>query len=115
MQQQNARQVSSFGSFNPRFGHFASELSKPADWDQLLVTLRLTDTQALEAVKSDEAVGRELQDFVLRFSRHQFVPEAVMNVVFRRRKERRWIPPSEIRGIARIDSSDVEATSGGER
>ncbi len=110
MQPKNARRVTSFGNFNPRAGSFASELPKPADWDQLLVTLRLTEAQALEAIQSDEAVGQQLQDFVLRFCRHQFVPEAVINAAFRRRKGKRRVLPSAIRGTT--ISPDVAAVTG---
>ena len=114
MGRQNVRQVFWIGKTTSSLGLFTPVLPKPADWDRLLAKLSLNDAQALEAIKSDEAIGQQLQDFVLRFCRQQFVPEAVIDIVFRRRKEKRSALPTVSRATT-LNSDAAAATSGGQR
>jgi hypothetical protein len=65
-------------------GAFRLEAPKPAEWDQLLTALGLTDAQALEAVNSDGETGEQLRKFVLTGFRQYFVPEVVIKAVRRR-------------------------------
>ena|SRR5579863_771194 len=86
---QNARPVSFIGGVWPRQnqGAFEWELPKPAEWDQLLTRLGLNDSQALDAIKSDGEKGEQLRNFVLTFFRQYFIPEAVLTIARRHRRE----------------------------
>ena len=71
------RSSSPFGNANS----FKFEAPQAAEWDQLLTNLALTDSEALEAVKTEGEKGERLRNFVLRFFRDHFVPEAAINAV----------------------------------
>lgn len=105
MHDQNARPASYFLGVWPgqNPGAFRRELPRPTEWDQLLAKLGLNDSQALGAIKSGGKEGEQLRNFVLKFSRESFVPEAVIRAVVRYRKENQ---PSV---------SLVEATTSGEQ
>lgn len=94
MNNQNAQHVNSFEGAAPgkNLGNFKPEIAVPAEWDQLLTRLALNDSQALEAIKSDREDGEQLREFVLRFLGHHFVPEAVIEAVRHRPKEKRQHP-----------------------
>jgi hypothetical protein len=66
------------------------ELPEVTEWDQLLAKLGLSDSQALDAVKSEGEEGEQLRSFVLRFFKHCFVPEVVIDAVCHRRKKNRF-------------------------
>lgn len=72
-------------------GPFSLELPEIAEWDQLLVKLGLSDSQALDAVKSEGEEGEQLRRFVLRFFKQFFVPEAVIKAVSHRLKKNRLV------------------------
>jgi len=85
--EQNARRAFHFG--NATLGPFRPELPQPTKWAQLLVKLDLNDSQALEAIRSDGERGEQIRKFVLRSLRLHFVPEPVIEAMYRRRREKR--------------------------
>jgi hypothetical protein len=70
------------------------EFTKPAEWDQLLARLGLSDSQALEAIESGGETGEQLRKFALKAFRFCFVPEAVIHAVRRTRANTHAIPLS---------------------
>lgn len=108
----NARQAFHLGAVGPRqnMGPFREELPKPAEWDQLLAKLALSDSQALEAVKSDGEASEQLRVFVSRFFGHYFVPEDVIKAV-RHRKEKHLAVSLASRPAA-INSNAIATTCG---
>lgn len=90
---------------------FTAEVPKPAEWDQLLTKLGLDDSQALSAIKSEGNVGKQLRDFVLRFFRQCFVPEAVIRAVRRSRNGNEFAVLSASEPTE-IDSNSLAMASG---
>ena len=82
-QQQNVQYFNSMarGWREQNLDSFKPELPQLAEWDQLLGKLGLNDSQALDAVKSNEDAGQQLRRFVSRVFRHNFVPEVVLEAV----------------------------------
>jgi hypothetical protein len=90
MHDENAPRINYFGGVRPTqtLGPFRLEMPVPPEWDQLLAKLTLSDSQALEAVKSDGEQGERLRKFVFKSFTHHFVPEEVIKAASRRRKEK---------------------------
>jgi hypothetical protein len=93
MDHMNTRRVrySRGGLPGQNLGSFRLELPELAEWDQLLAKLGLSDSQALDAVKSEGEEGEQLRRFVLRFFRQFFIPEAVIKAVSRRLTKNRLV------------------------
>jgi len=85
-------------------------MPKSTEWDQLLAKLALSDSQALEVVKSDGEGGEQLRKFVSRFLGHYFVPEDVIKAVGHRKEK--LLAISLASQPTAINSNAVATTSG---
>ncbi len=114
MHVQNAPRMNYFGGVGPAqtLGPFRLEMPIPTEWDLLLAKLALSDSQALEAVKSDGEQGERLRKFVFRSFTHHFVPEEVIKAASRRRKEKH-LEASRTSQPGAIDSSAAATLSSG--
>jgi hypothetical protein len=83
---------------NQRF--VQSDLPEIAEWDRLLRQLDLSDSQALEAVKSGGEAGDRLCKFVRGASRHFFVPEIVIEAVRHRTGHQLIVPITDQLAVA---------------